>query len=79
MWEETAAYLAVSRLFDGRPVVSGRLAAFSFEVELPDSIAPRLTEHSNYRFVDAGEVLSMDLTPEARLIFERRLNKTHPY
>ncbi|MEU7570066.1 NUDIX hydrolase [Micromonospora sp. NPDC049240] len=79
VWEETGTYLAVSRLFGGQPVVSSRLAAFSFEVELPDSIAPHLTEHSNYRFVDVGEVLSMDLTPEARLIFERRLNKAHRY
>lgn len=79
VWEETGSYLTVSRLFDGQPLVSGRLSAFSFEVELPDSVAPRLTEHSNYRFVDASEVLSMDLTPEARLIFERRLRQTQSH
>ena len=77
VWEETGSYLVVSHLFDGQPVVSTRLAAFSFEVELPASIAPRLTEHSNYRFVDISEVLSMDLTPEARLIFERYVTSTN--
>ncbi|HUY46136.1 MAG TPA: NUDIX hydrolase [Streptosporangiaceae bacterium] len=71
VWEETGSYLAVSHLFDGQPVISTRLAAFAFEVELPASIAPRLTEHSNYRFVNVSDVLATDLTPEARLIFER--------
>lgn len=77
-WEETGSYLVVSHLFDGQPVVTDRLAAFSFDVELPSSIAPRLTEHSNYRFVDVRDVLSMDLTPEARVIFERYIAETKP-
>jgi hypothetical protein len=63
----------VRQLFDGKPVVSPRLAAFSFEVELPECIAPTLTEHANYRFVDVNSVLSMNLSPEARLILDRYL------
>jgi 8-oxo-dGTP pyrophosphatase MutT (NUDIX family) len=70
--EETGLRLLPEPLFGGVPVVSDRLAAFAYEFRLPDGDDPmRLTEHDASEFVPMDRALDMDLTPEARLIFDR--------
>jgi 8-oxo-dGTP pyrophosphatase MutT (NUDIX family) len=69
--EETGSLPAVRQLFTGEPLVSPRLAAFAFEARVPRHVPPELVEHSCYELVDVKDVLTMDLTHEARLILER--------
>lgn len=70
--EETGLHLIPGELFDGRPLVSERLAAFAFDVEIPDkAVATRLAEHDASTFVPLNAVLDADLTTEARLVLER--------
>lgn len=66
--EETGAPAAVGQLFEGRPVLSSRLAAFAFDAPIDESVGLRLTEHTDHRLVPLSDALGMNLTPEARQI-----------
>ncbi|WP_169740001.1 NUDIX hydrolase [Actinospica robiniae] len=72
--EETGISLEPFALFECEPLISDRLAAFVFEVALPETATPRLSEHENYRFAHIRDIPSLPLTVEARMIFERYLN-----
>jgi 8-oxo-dGTP pyrophosphatase MutT (NUDIX family) len=72
--EETGVGLEPAALFGCAPLISDRLAAFVFEVALPDSATPRLSEHADYCFTNIRDVPTLPLTAEARMIFEHYLN-----
>jgi 8-oxo-dGTP pyrophosphatase MutT (NUDIX family) len=70
--EETGLLVAPRPVMPGEPIVSDRLAAFTFEAQVSvDADFGRLAEHDARVISEPDQALAMDLTPEARLVVDR--------
>jgi len=61
-------------LFNGIPVISERVGAFCFEINIGKEPI-RISEHQAFDFVNIENILDRNLTPETRLILDKYLNQ----
>lgn len=70
--EETGLRVEPRPMMPGHPVISDRLAAFTFEAQISqESRSFHLAEHDARTTAEPDKALGMDLTPEARMVIER--------